>query len=56
MVRPGQDPPRRLPRAREDFFGLLSRAGADLLRLVPRLLVVFGRTLVQKAASLRGLV
>jgi hypothetical protein len=46
MVCPSQDPPRRLPRTHEDFFGLLDRAGADLLRLLPRLLAAFGRALV----------
>jgi hypothetical protein len=56
VVRPGQDLPCRLPRARQDFFGLLGRACADLLRLFPRLLVAFSHVLVQKAASLRGLV
>jgi hypothetical protein len=46
MVRPGQYLPRRLPRACQDFFGLLGHAGADLLRLFPRLLMAFGRALV----------
>jgi hypothetical protein len=55
-MRPGQDPPRRLTGIRQSFFGLLDRAGADLLRLLPRLLAALGGTLVQETASLRGLV
>jgi hypothetical protein len=46
MMRPGQDPPRRLPGIRQSLFGLLDHAGADLLRLLPRLLAALGGALV----------
>jgi hypothetical protein len=46
LVRPGQDSPRRLPGFRQSSFGLLDHGGADLLCLLPRLLVPLGGTLV----------